>query len=149
MGTRQWRKDFRTTSPGRARVELTADELNAITGATIDAAVGIHSRLGPGLLESVYEAILARDLARRGYRVERQKPVSFEFEGLEFDNAFRADLIVQDAVIVEVKSVAVLPPVFHKQVLTYRRLMDLRVGLLLNFGVPLLKQGIHRIVNGL
>ncbi|MEJ2186685.1 MAG: GxxExxY protein [Gemmatimonadota bacterium] len=130
------------------RSELSAEELNAITGAVIEAAVGIHTRLGPGLLESVYEIILARDLARRGYRVERQKPVSFEFEGLAFDNAFRVDLIVQSAVIVEVKSVAVLPPVYEKQVLTYLRLLDLRVGLLLNFAVPLLKQGIRRIVNG-
>ncbi len=136
--------------PFRKRsVDLPEDELNRITGAVIDAAVGIHTRLGPGLLESVYEIVLARDLARRGYRVERQKPVSFEYDGLEFDNAFRVDLVVQNAVIVEVKSVAVLPAVFEKQVLTYLRLMDLRVGLLLNFAVPLLRQGIRRIVNGL
>jgi len=138
------------TEPFRKRsVDLPEDELNRITGAVIDAAVGIHTRLGPGLLESVYEIVLARDLARRGYRVERQKPVSFEYDGLEFDNAFRVDLVVQNAVIVEVKSVAVLPAVFEKQVLTYLRLMDLRVGLLLNFAVPLLRQGIRRIVNGL
>lgn len=135
--------------PNRGGVARTVDELNAITGAVIDAGVRIHTRLGPGLLESVYEIILARDLARRGYRVERQKPVSFEFDGLPFENAFRVDLIVQHAVIVEVKSVAVLPAVCEKQVLTYLRLLDLRVGLLLNFAVPLLKQGIRRIVNNL
>ncbi len=123
--------------------------VNVITGQIINAALRIHSKLGPGLLESVYERILARDLARLGYYVERQKPVSFEFEGLWFDDAFRADLAVNESVVVEIKSVAALSRADKKQLLTYLRLLDYRVGLLLNFGAPLMKDGIARVVNGL
>ena len=122
-------------------------DANAITGSIVSAAVRIHSKLGPGLLESVYETVLARDLIRMGFRVERQKGVCFDFEGLWFDDAFRIDLLVQDAVVVEVKSVAAIAKVHEKQLLTYIRLLDCRVGLLLNFGAPLLKNGIRRIVN--
>ena len=124
-------------------------ELNRITGQVVDSALRIHSAIGPGLMETIYERVLARDLARKGYVVERQKPISFDFEGLWFENACRVDLVIEGAVVVEVKSVLTLPPVCHKQVLTYLRLLDLRVGLLLNFGAPLLKDGIHRIANGL
>lgn len=122
-------------------------ELNVVTGGIVDAAYRIHSRIGPGLLESVYEMILARELERRGLRVERQKAVSFEFEELRFENAFRADLIVEGAVLVEVKSVATIADVHKKQLLTYLKLLDYRVGLLLNFGAPLMKDGIERIAN--
>lgn len=124
-------------------------DLNLVTGQIIDSAVRIHMSLGPGLLESVYEAILARDLARRGYFVERQKPVSFDFDGMWFENAFRADLIIERAVVVEIKSAVALTPVDEKQLLTYLRLLDYRVGLVLNFGAPLLKDGIRRIANRL
>lgn len=124
-------------------------ELNVITGQVVDAAFRIHSKIGPGLLESVYEMILARELERRGLRVERQKAVSFEFEELWFENAFRADLIVEGAVLVEVKSVVAIADVHKKQVLTYLQLLDYRVGLLLNFGAPLMKDGIERIANRL
>ena len=122
-------------------------ELNDITGHVVNAAVRIHSRLGPGLMESVYETILARDLSNQGFGVERQKWISFDFEGLWFADACRADIIVDRAVIVEVKSVATILPRHEKQLLTYLRLLDYRVGLLLNFGAPLMKDGIKRIAN--
>jgi len=124
-------------------------DLDEITGAVIEAAVKIHQGLGPGLLESVYEAILARDLERRGFRVERQKPFSFEYDGMRFEEGFRVDLLVEDTVVVELKSVEKLAAVHSKQLLTYLRLLDLRVGLLLNFGAATLKEGLHRVVNHL
>jgi len=123
--------------------------LDTITGEIVDAAYKLHVGLGPGLLESVYEAILARDLQRRGLRVERQRLISFDYDGLHFNGAFRVDLIVDSLVVVEIKSVERLPPVHSKQVLTYLRLLNLEVGLLINFGAPTLKGGLHRIVNGL
>ena len=115
----------------------------------VDAAYKIHLGLGPGLLEPVYEAVLAKSLERSGLKVERQKAVTFNYDGMVFDEGFRLDLVVADAVLVELKSVEKLAPVHSKQVLTYLRLMDLRVGLLINFGVPTLKEGLHRIVNNL
>ena len=123
--------------------------LDDITGAVVELALRIHKGLGPGLLESVYETVLSRDLDRHGFRVERQRPVSFEYEGLSFSDAFRIDLIVESQVVIEIKSIEKLSPVHHKQLLTYLRLMKLRVGLLINFGAPTLKEGLHRIVNGL
>ncbi len=123
--------------------------LDDITGAVIDAAVRIHQGLGPGLLESVYETVLARELERRGFHVERQKPVSFDYDGMRFDEGFRVDLLVERCVVVELKSVEKLAPVHSKQLLTYLRLMNLRVGLLLNFGAATLKEGLHRVVNTL
>ncbi|RMD88352.1 MAG: GxxExxY protein [Alphaproteobacteria bacterium] len=123
--------------------------LDEITGEIIDTAVKLHRGLGPGLLESVYEAILARELERRGLQVEAQKQVSFEYEGLFFDNAFRADFLVEACVVVEIKSVERLQPVHPKQLLTYLRLLQLPVGLLLNFGAPTMKEGLRRIVNDL
>src|SRR5436190_14653592 len=97
-------------------------ELDDITETTIDAAIQIHIDLGPGLLESVYEAVLARALERRGFRVERQKPIRFEYDGLPFEEGFRADLVVEGRVIAELKSVEKLTPVHSKQLLTYLRL---------------------------
>jgi iron complex transport system substrate-binding protein len=124
-------------------------ELDDITGAIVDAAVKLHQGLGPGLLESVYEAVLARDLERRGLRVERQKSVEFDFDGLHFKEGLRVDLLVEERVVVELKSGEMLAPVHKKQVLTYLRLLHLPVGLLINFGAPTLKEGLHRIVNDL
>lgn len=124
-------------------------DLNLITGRAVDAAYRIHAKLGPGMKEVVYEMILARDLARQGYRVERQRSISFDFEGLWFHDACRADLVVDGAVVIEVKSAATLSRGHHKQLLTYLRLLDCRLGLLLNFGAPLMKDGIVRIVNNL
>jgi GxxExxY protein len=122
-------------------------DLDEITGHIVDAAYQIHTQLGSGLLESVYEAVLARALEQRGLAVERQKPVPLQFNGLEFDEGFRLDLLVEGRVIVELKSIEKLAPVHRKQVLTYLRLMDLRVGLLINFGAPTLKEGLQRIAN--
>jgi len=124
-------------------------ELDDVTGTIVDAAVKLHQGLGPGLLESVYETVLARDLERRGLRVERQKTVVFEYDGLRFDEGLRVDLLVEQMVVVELKSVETLASVHKKQVLTYLRLLNLPVGLLINFGAPTLKEGLHRIVNDL
>jgi GxxExxY protein len=122
-------------------------EVDDITGKVVDSAFKLHTRLGPGLLESVYELVMARDLERLGLRVERQKPVSFEFEGMRFEDAFRVDLLVENSVVVELKSVETLSPVHSKQVLTYLRLLKLQVGLLINFGAATMKEGLNRIVN--
>jgi iron complex transport system substrate-binding protein len=124
-------------------------QLDEVTGEIVDAAYKLHVGLGPGLLESVYEAVLARELERRDLLVERQRPVSFEFDGMYFDDGLRLDMLVEGAVVVELKSVERLMPVHSKQVLTYLRLLDLRVGLLINFGAATLKEGLHRIVNNL
>jgi GxxExxY protein len=122
---------------------------NEIAKQVMDAAFEIHRVLGPGLLESVYEAILARKLEKAGLSVRRQVPVSITFEDMKFDEGFRADLIVEGKVIIELKSVEHLQPVYSKQLLTYLRLMDCRLGLLINFGEHLLKDGFKRIANGL
>lgn len=127
----------------------TRRNLDDITEAVVDASVKLHQALGPGLLESVYEAILARDLTRRGLKVERQKIVRFEYGGMEFEEGLRIDLLIDNSVVVELKSVEKLIPVHKKQVLTYLRLMKLPVGLLLNFGASTMKEGLHRIVNNL
>ncbi|NLY02142.1 MAG: GxxExxY protein [Rhodopirellula sp.] len=129
------------------RVSATPREIDDITGEIVDAAFKLHTGLGPGLLESVYETVLARDLDRRGLKVERQKLVSFEYEGMRFDEGLRLDLLVEEQVIVELKSVEKLSPVHSKQLLTYLRLMHLPVGLLINFGAATLKEGLQRIVN--
>ena len=121
---------------------------NELGTIIVDEAVRIHKALGPGLLEIVYEAVLARRLEKRGLIVERQKPVSIEFEGDHFDEGFRADLIVNGSVIIELKSVEKVSPVHKKQLLTYLRLTDLKVGYLLNFGDVLMNDGIRRIING-
>ena len=122
---------------------------NEISGIILDAAITVHRKLGPGLLESVYERVLEYELKRRGLIVERQKPIAIEYEDLVIKDSFRADLVVEDKVIVELKSVERIEKVHKKQVLTYIRLADMRLGLLINFGAPLLKDGIFRIVNGL
>ena len=124
-------------------------DLDDITEAIIDTAIQIHRDLGPGLLESVYEAVVGAALEKRGLHVERQAAVRFEYDGLVFDEAFRVDLLVEHEVIVELKSVERCAPVHSKQLLTYLRLMNKRVGLLINFGGNLLKDGLHRVVNDL
>jgi GxxExxY protein len=122
-------------------------ETNQITGQIVDVAFRLHSRLGPGLLESVYETVLARMLQERGLRVERQKAVSFEFDGCVFDEGLRVDLFVENTVVVELKAVEKVAPVHVKQVLTYLRLLNLPVGLLINFGAGRMKDGLQRITN--
>ncbi|HEU4558537.1 MAG TPA: GxxExxY protein [Longimicrobium sp.] len=118
-----------------------------ITGEIVDAAYHVHTRLGPGLLESVYEAVMAEVLGRRGLSVERQMCVPLEFEGARLAEAFRVDLFVEKLVVVELKSVETIPPVCTKQVLTYLRLLNAPVGLLLNFGARTMKEGIRRIAH--
>ena len=122
---------------------------NEIARVIVDACYCIHSRLGPGLLESVYEVVLARELSARGLQVNRQVPVPIQWDGVQFDEGFKADLIVEDKVIVELKSVEELARVHGKQLLTYLRLSGRRLGLLVNFGEALIKTGIKRVVNGL
>src|SRR5258708_31537312 len=122
---------------------------NAIAREIVDAAFRVHTTLGPGLLESVYDTVVAYELGRRGLRVVRQQPIPVVYEEVRIDTGFRADLIVEDKVIIEVKSVENLAPVHKKQLLTYLRLADKRLGLLINFHVPLIKDGIARVVNGL
>ncbi|MEO8562460.1 MAG: GxxExxY protein [bacterium] len=124
-------------------------ELDEITGAIVATAIGIHRELGPGLLESVYEVVLAHALERRGLRVERQRPISFWFDGMQFEHGFRTDVLVEDCVIVEVKSAERNALVYGKQMLTYLRLTNLRVGLILNFGADTMKEGLKRVVNDL
>jgi len=122
---------------------------NEVAAIVVDAAYHIHVELGPGLLESVYEAVLAKELEKRGLKVERQKPISFEFGGTYFDEGFRADLVVSDLVIVELKFTEQTPPVHKKQLKTYLRLGGKRLGLLINFGTGLFKDGVSRVVLGL
>lgn len=118
-----------------------------LSSEVVDAAFHLHQDLGPGLLESVYEVILARCLEERGMKVEKQKTIPIEYAGLRFDEGFRADLLVEGRLLVELKSVEKLAPVHSKQVLTYLRLLDLPLGLLINFGAATVKEGIKRIVN--
>jgi GxxExxY protein len=122
---------------------------NGVARIVVDAAVRVHQVLGPGLLESVYEIVLAFELRRRGLHVARQVPIDVVYENLRIDGGFRADLMVEGCVLVELKSVERTAPVHKKQTLTYLRLANLRLGLLLNFGAALMKDGVTRLVNGL
>ncbi len=122
---------------------------NEIARQIVDAAFKIHTTLGPGLLESVYQAVLSHELGKRGLRVRSEVPVAIRYDTLTFDVGFRADLLVNDLVIVELKSVEKTAPVHKKQVLTYVRLTNLRLGLLINFGETRIKDGITRLVNQL
>jgi GxxExxY protein len=122
---------------------------NEIARLIVDAAYQVHTALGPGLLESVYETVLSHELAKRNLTVSRQTPISVIYQTMSFDEGFRADLVVEGKVIVELKSVERLAPVHKKQLLTYLRLADKRLGLLINFGEMLIKNGITRIVNRL
>ena len=122
---------------------------NEIAKIVVDAAFKIHTKLGPGLLESVYEVILAHELRKRGLEVERQVDVPVIWEAIRFDKGFELDLLVDGKVIIEIKSLEKVHPVHKKQLLTHLRLKDCRLGLLINFGEELIKDGISRIVNGL
>jgi len=122
---------------------------NEVSGHIVDAAYQVHTSVGPGLLESVYERIMAHELQSRGFGVKRQVPISFSYHGIRFDEGFKADLVLEDLVIVELKSVETIAPVHKKQLLTYLRLSHKRLGLLINFGAELMKDGITRIANNL
>ena len=122
---------------------------NEIAREIVDACYQVHKGLGPGLLESVYETVLAFELEQRGLQVQRQAPISIVWKDQQFTEGFRADLIVEDKVIIELKSVEKMARVHPKQLLTYLRLTDCRLGLLVNFGETLMKDGIKRVVNKL
>lgn len=124
-------------------------ELDDLTGIIIDEALQIHRELGPGLLKSVYEVVLARALEDRGLKVERQKPVTFTYRSYVFEEGFRVDLLIESKVVIELKSVERVSAVHGKQLLTYLRLMRLPIGLLINFGAATLKEGLQRVVNQL
>ncbi len=121
---------------------------NDIGTIVVDEAIHLHQALGPGLLETVYEVILARRLAKRGLKVQRQVAVPIEFEGERFEEGFRADLIVEGKVLLELKSVEKVNNAHKKQVLTYLKLTGIKLGYLLNFGEELMKHGITRTING-
>ena len=120
----------------------------ALSRMVVDCGYRLHVEIGPGLLESVYEAVLAKLLTEKGLKVERQKSIPVNLMGLSLNEGFRADLIIEDILLVELKSVEILAPVHSKQVLTYLRLLDLPLGLLLNFGAATFKEGCKRIING-
>ena len=111
----------------------------------VDAAYKIHTKLGPGLLESAYEACLAYELTKRGYQVERQKPQPVIYDGLEIEVGYRLDILVNGEVILELKSVEQVLPIHHAQLMTYVKLSGKTLGLLINFNVPVIKQGIRRV----
>ena len=121
---------------------------NQIAKQILDGAFVVHTKLGPGLFESVYEVVLAHELRKRGLTVERQKPMPIVYDGVRFDEAFRSDLVVNGKVIAELKSVEATSAIRAKQVLTQLRLSGLKLGLLINFGEAHLKNGIKRIING-
>ena len=146
------KKKYLTQRRKDAKIKINLKKVmteNEIAKEIVDAAFQIHKRLGPGLLESVYEIVLAHELKKRGLKVKRQVPVAIVYDDIKFDEGFRADLIIKDKVIVELKSVENVVPVHKKQLLTYLRLADKRLGLLINFGAELIRDGISRVVNGL
>lgn len=123
------------------------EKIEIIARDVIDASIRLHMNLGPGLLESVYEILLCHELKKRRHSVEPQKQISIEYDGLKFDEGFRADLWIDDCFIVELKSLEKLALVHGKQLLTYLNLTNTRLGLLINFGEALLKNGIKRVAN--
>lgn len=122
-------------------------DVENIATQAVDAGLRIHRDLGPGLYESVYEGVLASVLERKGFRVQRQLPISFSYEGVAFDEAFRADILVQGRLLIELKSTEKMAPIHAKQLLTYLRIMDLPLGLLMNFGQETFAAGLKRVAN--
>jgi iron complex transport system substrate-binding protein len=123
-------------------------DVELLARRAVERGLFVHRELGPGLLESVYEAVLATGLAREGFRVERQKLVPMTFEGITYAESFRLDIVVEGTLIIEVKSTERNLPVYSKQLLTYLRLTEQPVGLLMNFGYPTFREGLKRVVNG-
>lgn len=124
-------------------------DINEVTGTVLDCCIRIHRELGPGLFESVYEEVLSYELEKLGYEIERQAGIEVEWDGQSMGLGFRADMIVESMVIIELKSVEKLQPVHFKQLQTYLKLTDIKIGLLINFNESLLKNGFHRIANGI
>ena len=123
------------------------DEINKITEAIIGAAIEVHRTLGPGLLESAYEACLVFELSERGFQVEQQKSLPVMYKGMRVDAGYRLDLLVNDTVIVEIKAIDKLAPIHSAQLMSYLKLSEKKIGLLINFNVKLLKDGLKRIAN--
>lgn len=124
---------------------MTENEIGTIV---VDCSIKLHRAMGPGLLEVVYEAVLARQLEQAGLSVQRQVPIPIEFEGVVYEEGFRADIVINKLVILELKSIEKTHPVHKKQILTYLKLSGLKLGYLLNFGEELMKNGITRVING-
>jgi GxxExxY protein len=122
-------------------------DINKLTSIVIDLCIKIHSKIGPGCFERVYEEILYYELTKLGFKVERQVMLSIVYEELNIDNAYKLDLLVEDMLVIELKTLHPLPPVFFKQVRTHLTLLNLKYGMLLNFKVELMKEGIHRVFN--
>jgi GxxExxY protein len=139
----------RFTQRAQRRGRMGGDSFGSISASIIGAAIDVHRELGPGLFESVYEACLAYELDRRELKVERQKPLPVSYKGILLDQGYRLDLLVENAVVVELKSIERLQPIHQCQLLSYLRLSGYRVGLLFNFNVPVLRHGIRRLVNKL
>ena len=121
---------------------------NEIGKIVVDCAIGLHKELGPGLLETVYEVLLSHELELKGLRIKRQIQIPIEYHGIKFNEGFRADIVVEDKVILELKSVEIVNDAHTKQVLTYLKLTGCKLGYLLNFGESLMKDGITRLING-
>jgi GxxExxY protein len=147
--TRQTEDDSRRGAGAQRKARKQRMTENEIGTIVVESAIGVHRELGPGLLETVYEVILARELEDRGLKVDRQAPVPIQYKGTTFDEGFRADIIVESKVILELKSVERATAAHKKQVQTYLRLTGCKLGYLLNFGEALMKAGITRCVNGL
>lgn len=128
-------------------VEKSRDELNEISGKIIELAIAVHRELGPGMLEGAYEVCLVHELVLNGLKVERQVVLPIVYQGITLDAGYRLDLVVEESVIVELKTVERLHPVHEAQLLSYLRMSDVRLGLLINFNVKLLRDGIKRVVN--
>lgn len=122
-------------------------DINTLTGIVVDLCIKIHSRIGPGCFEKVYEEILFYELTKLGLKVERQLLLPVKYEEMQIENAYKLDLLVEEMLVLELKSVNPLPPVFFKQIRTQLSLLDLKYGMLLNFKVELMKEGIHRVFN--
>lgn len=123
------------------------EEVDSITGQTLDACIKIHNFLGPGLFESVYEQVLFYELEKRGFYVQKQKALPVVYDNIKFEDGFRVDLVVEEKVIIEIKSIEQLSPVHYKQLHTYLKLSNIKNGLLINFNVLLMKEGFHRVFN--
>ena len=124
------------------------EELNKLTEGVIGAAIEVHRHLGPGLLESAYQAALAYELSQRGYKVEQQKPLPMLYKEIKLDAGYRLDFLINDKVVLEIKSSDKLSPIEDAQILSYLRLSGCKIGLLINFNVKLLKNGIRRFIHG-
>ena len=127
---------------------MNKEQINKLSGIILDSSIEVHKILGPGLLESVYEICLCKEFDLRGVRYKRQVTLPIEYKGEELDADFRIDILVEDKIIIELKSVEILHPVFEAQLLTYLKLADKRLGLLINFNVPRLIDGFKRLING-